>query len=182
MTCIVSVSSACGAYAAAIMKTLPLLLAVVLMAVAPHGVAAAPGKPPEPPGKAAQADKPDPPGQAAKASPAPGKKGDGAPPGRGPAGDGPPGAGPSGAAAPPPDPATPSDAELDDLRRAVESHEALPLAQIARIAESRSDGRVIDAQLLTVQGVLLYRLTLLDDTGRSWREYYVARTGNPVKL
>ena len=39
---------------------------------------------------------------------------------------------------------------------------------------------MVNAKLLQIDDTLLYELTLLDETGRSWREYYYARTGNPV--
>ena len=72
--------------------------------------------------------------------------------------------------------------ELAEAQRAVDAREALPLARIVAVAETRSTGRVINARLLRANGVLLYALTLLDDAGRSWREYYYARTGNPVAI
>ena len=64
----------------------------------------------------------------------------------------------------------------------VASREALPLARIITIAETGTTGRVINARLTRVDGTLLYQLTFLDDSGRSWREYFYARTGNPVVI
>lgn len=75
-----------------------------------------------------------------------------------------------------------SAADQDEAQRAVETHEALPLARIVAVAETRSAGHVINARLVRVDGVLLYQLTLLDEDGRSWREYYHARTGHPVVI
>jgi hypothetical protein len=149
------------------MRSLALLLAALVMALsAPAVLAAKPDKTPpgqaadkaEPPGQANRGDKPEPPGQAG-----------GGPNTPGPDGNGPPGQG--GAAT-----------EQDDAQRAVERHEALPLARIVAVAETRSSGHVINARLVRIDGVLLYQLTLLDDGGRSWREYYYARTGNPVVI
>ncbi len=65
---------------------------------------------------------------------------------------------------------------------AVQKGEALPLARIVQIAEGLSGARVINARLLTVRNVLLYKLTMLNETGYSWRDYYYARTGNRVVL
>lgn len=149
------------------MRPLAILLAALVMALSPPAVLAAkPDKTPpgqaadkaEPPGQANRGDKPEPPGQA----------GDGPNP-PGPDGNGPPGQGETAT-------------EQDDAQRAVERHEALPLARIVAVAETRSDGHVINARLVRIDGVLLYQLTLLDDGGRSWREYYYARTGNPVVI
>lgn len=70
--------------------------------------------------------------------------------------------------------------EQDEAQAAVESKDALPLAKIVEIAQGINAGRVIDAKLVHIDGFLLYELTMLDDAGRSWRDYYYARTGNPV--
>jgi hypothetical protein len=72
--------------------------------------------------------------------------------------------------------------DQDAAHSAVLRLEALPLAKIIKIAERRMAGRVINARLLRVSGVLLYQLTRLDEVGRSWRDYYNAATGNPVVL
>ena len=72
--------------------------------------------------------------------------------------------------------------EADLAKQAVDKHEALPLAKIIKIAEEQTTGRVIDARLVRVSTTLLYQLTFLDDTGRSWRAYFYARSGNPVTI
>jgi uncharacterized membrane protein YkoI len=72
--------------------------------------------------------------------------------------------------------------DQDVAQSAVERLEALPLAKIIKVAEGRTAGKVINARLLRVSGVLLYQLTRLDDKGRTWRDYYNAATGNPVVL
>lgn len=95
-------------------------------------------------------------------------------PGRG--SDGPNGAshGPGAAASSPVD--------QDEALRAVERGEAVPLSQIVTIAEGRPQGgHVVNARLVRIEDFLLYQLTMLDDTGRSWRDYYYARSGNPVE-
>jgi hypothetical protein len=68
----------------------------------------------------------------------------------------------------------------EEALEAVESGRALPLATMIRKAEAATDARVIDAQLTTVDGFLLYRLTMLDQQGRVWRSNWYARTGNLV--
>lgn len=72
--------------------------------------------------------------------------------------------------------------DQDAAQRAVQRREALPLSKIIGIAQKQTEGRVINARLLRVSGVLLYQLTILDGEGRSWRDYYSAASGNPVVL
>lgn len=165
------------------MRPIAILLAALVMALTPPAVLAKTDKTPpgqaakaanpEPPGQARQDDKQEPPGQGGSGPNPPGPDGAGPP---GPDGNGPPG--PDGDGPPGQSMAT----DQDDAQRAVERHEALPLARIVAVAETRSDGHVINARLVRIEGVLLYQLTMLDDTGRSWREYYDARTGNPVVI
>jgi hypothetical protein len=153
---------------AAIMRTLAILLVALAIALSPPAALAKSDKTPpgqamgnqEPPGQAQRGDKPAPPGQS---------------------GDGP--HGPDGAGPPGQDGGHAGQGALSDqneAQRAVESKQALPLARIVSIAQSRTPGHVINARLVRIEGVLLYQLTLLDETGRSWRDYYYARTGNPV--
>ena len=157
----VSDFSAWAGYARAIMRALAIVLAALVMALSAPAVLAKSGTPP---GQAKKAEKSEPPGQA--------KKDDKPePPGRAKSGQGPDGNGPPG-----------RQTEQDDAQQAVRAHEALPLARIVAVAEGRSSGHVINAKLVRVDGVLLYQLTMLDEGGRSWREYYYARTGNPVVI
>jgi hypothetical protein len=146
------------------MRTLAILLAALVITLSPAAALAKSDK--TPPGQAAKAEKPEPPGQADRTEPPGQAKND--PPG--PDGEGPPGQARGSSAG----------SDQNEARRAVEASEALPLARIVTIAETRTDGHVIDARLVRVEGTLLYQLTLLDTDGRSWREYYYARTGNPV--
>jgi hypothetical protein len=167
----VSDFSGWGGYAGPIMRTLAILLAALAISLTPSAALAKndktpPGQAiksdkPEPPGQAKNADKPDPPGQSKNSGKA-------NPPGLNKPDDSP------GSAA------VPSNTDADEAQRAVERHEALPLAKIIKIAEGQTTGRVIDARLVRASGVLLYQLTFLDDTGRSWRAYFYARSGNPV--
>ena len=165
------------------MRNLAILLAVLAVALGPSAAWAKNDK--TPPGQVVNADKPDPPGQTQQDD-----KPD--PPGQTKQGDqhNPPGQGKQGDKPEPPgltknnngtNPTGPSTAdELRAAQRAVEAREALPLARIITIAQARTTGHVINARLTTVNGTLLYQLTFLDETGRSWREYFYARTGNPV--
>ena len=173
---IVSDFSAWRGYPGAIMRTLAIVLGALVIAFSPPAFAK-PGD--TPPGQSVKADKSEPPGQSNKPdkSEPPGQSNGppdqtkNEPNGKGPDGSGPPGR------------TTSSDgtsSEQNEAQRAVESRQALPLAKIVTIAQSQTTGRVIDAQLVRIDDVLLYRLTLLDESGRSWREYYYARTGNPV--
>lgn len=150
-----------------IMKPFAILLAAFVTVLAPSAVLAKSDKIPpgqaakaersEPPGKAKKGDKPEPPSQAKKGPTPPGPDGNG-PPGRR------------------------TTTDQDEAQGAVDSKQALPLARIVAVAETRSSGHVINARLVRIEGVLLYQLTLLEEGGRSWREYYYARTGNPVVI
>lgn len=151
------------------MRPVAILLTALVVALSPAAVLAKSGT--TPPGQATKSDKAEPPGQA--------KSEDKPEPPRGPNPPGLDGAGPPGPDGNGP-PGQSNSAEQDDAQRAVENREALPLARIVAVAEGRSTGHVINARLVRVDGVLLYQLTLLDESGRSWREYYYARTGNPV--
>ncbi len=160
------------------MRILAILLATLAMALSSPPALAKSDK--IPPGQAAKA-KPEPAGQAkGKANP-PGPDGNG-PPGQaggGPNPPGPDGNGPPGQTGPEDGGGSASDQNA--AQQAVEAKEALPLTRIMSIAQTRSaGGHVINARLVRIDGVLLYQLTMLDDDGRSWREYYYARTGNPV--
>lgn len=54
---------------------------------------------------------------------------------------------------------------------------ALPLSEISGRAVAQWGGRVIDAKLVTRDGTLVYRLTMLSDEGVSRRVFYDARSG-----
>ena len=155
------------------MKRLTLILTAPLIALALPGMAAppehagGPGGNPSPPGQAAESG-------ASPSPSAPAQSGSGSPPsaqagkkaGQQPGASG--------------DQGVPSD--QDAAQRAVQRREALPLSKIIGIARKQTAGRVINARLLRVSGVLLYQLTILDGEGRSWRDYYLAASGNPVVL
>jgi uncharacterized membrane protein YkoI len=146
------------------MRTLAILMAALVMALGPQVALAKSDK--SPPGQAARAEDSDSPGQSGQTDSSGSGKSQNKPepPGQAKKPDGPPG----------------QAVEFTDAQRAVETNQALPLARIVAVAATRSDGRVVNAKLIQIDNVLLYELTMLDETGRSWRDYYYARTGNPV--
>jgi uncharacterized membrane protein YkoI len=156
-----------------IMRLLAIITVALVLALCPPVLAksdkaqnAAPGQSEN--GKTG--DKPDPPGQVKKDEPGSGQEGASSL------------ASPPAAAKPPGSAKGLISIELDEVQRAVRSREALPLARIIAVAEERATGHVINAKLVRIDGTLLYQLTLLSETGQSWREYYYARTGNPVVI
>ena len=163
------------------MKELAILLAVLAVALGPTAALARNDKTPpgqvvsddgaDSPGQTGQDDKPDPPGEA--------KQGDQhQPPGQARQDDKP--DAPGHAKAPAGKFSTAD--ELAQAQRAVQANGALPLARIISIAEALTTGHVINVRLTTISDLLLYQLTFLDDRGRSWREYFNARTGKPVVI
>jgi hypothetical protein len=183
VTPIVSAFSGWKGYIGAIMRTLAILLATLAITLSPPAALAKTDK--TPPGQVDEADKPDPPGQAKPDKPDPPgqvKNGDKPEPPGHVKHDEPPGQVKKGGDAPNLTPPGTANDEIDEAQRAVERHEALPLAKIISIAEAGTTGRVINARLVRIDSTLLYQLTFLDDAGLSWRAYYYARSGNPVNI
>jgi hypothetical protein len=54
---------------------------------------------------------------------------------------------------------------------------ALPLERIVPIAERSGAGKVIDAALVQVRSRLVYKITMLNDTGLSRQLFFAARSG-----
>ena len=79
--------------------------------------------------------------------------------------------------------ATPSTEILsqDDALAAVENRRAVPLEQIMAEAARLTDGQIIDAQLITLRGFLLYELKVLETTGDVVELYFYARSGQVVR-
>jgi hypothetical protein len=69
--------------------------------------------------------------------------------------------------------------DQDAAVRAVEDLRALPLETIATKVHETTPGEIIDAQLITVDGFLLYEVKVLDGERLSV-DYYYARSGNKV--
>jgi hypothetical protein len=80
------------------------------------------------------------------------------------------------------EPGAPNASAADQALEAVESGRAVPLDRVLNQARSATGGDLIDTQLMTVQGFLLYELRMLLPDGRVERMYYYANTGNPVTM
>lgn len=64
--------------------------------------------------------------------------------------------------------------------RAVQSGAAVPLDTIVQGLADRAAGQLIDAQLIEVNGFLLYSIKVMSPTGRVSTQYFYARTGLAV--
>lgn len=89
------------------------------------------------------------------------------------------GGGPAAGSVVPPAPAT---TDQDLALKAVRSGQAMPLSDVVKQAVARWGGRVIDARLVDTGSRLVYRLTLISDTGLSQRIFVDAKTAVPVKV
>ncbi|CAN7599073.1 PepSY domain-containing protein [Devosia sp. LjRoot3] len=65
----------------------------------------------------------------------------------------------------------------DYARDLVNAGRAVSLASLMPDLQARSEGSVIDAELLNVQGILVYSVKVLRTDGRVTREYYYAQSG-----
>lgn len=65
--------------------------------------------------------------------------------------------------------------------QAVKSDRALPLDKIIALAKQYTNGEIIDAQLVTVRGFLLYDLKVLDAKGDVGDLYFYAVSGKIVR-
>ena len=79
-----------------------------------------------------------------------------------------------------PSPVGPSEQDL--ALGAVQSGQALPLSTIMKQAVSRWGGRVIDARLFKAGSRLVYRLTIVSDSGISQRVFLDAKTAIPLRV
>ena len=66
--------------------------------------------------------------------------------------------------------------------QAVRSGRALPLEDIMLRAKVLTDGEIIDAQLVSLQEVLLYEIKVLGKSGEVSELYFFARTGEYLDL
>ena len=64
---------------------------------------------------------------------------------------------------------------------AVESGKAMPLAEIVAAFTGAGLGEVIDADLVTISGILLYQLRIIDTEGVVRTIYYDAKSGRAVE-
>ena len=65
----------------------------------------------------------------------------------------------------------------DYARDLVNAGRAVSLASLMPDLQARSEGSVIDAELLNVQGILVYSVKVLRTDGRVTQEYYYAQSG-----
>lgn len=66
--------------------------------------------------------------------------------------------------------------------QAVRSGRALPLEDIMLRAQLLTDGEIIDAQLVSLQDVLLYEIKVLGKSGAVSELYFLARSGEYLDL
>jgi hypothetical protein len=66
--------------------------------------------------------------------------------------------------------------------QAVRKRQALPLEDILLRAKRLTDGEVIDAQLVSLQDVLLYEIKVLGTSGDVSELFFLARTGEFLDL
>lgn len=65
----------------------------------------------------------------------------------------------------------------DYARDAVSAGKAVSLSSLLPDLEERATGEVIDAELLDVQGILVYAVKVLRPNGQVTQEYYYAQSG-----
>jgi hypothetical protein len=71
--------------------------------------------------------------------------------------------------------------EQEQALAAVKSQRAIGLDKIMAAARGYTDGEIIDAQLITVRGFLLYDLKVLDSKGDVGDLYFYAQSGKIVQ-
>jgi hypothetical protein len=79
------------------------------------------------------------------------------------------------------DPATAAPLNQVQAIQAVEQARALPLEQIIQSATSYTAGNVVDANLMSVRGLLVYQIKVIEDNGRVNKLYFYARSGQLVR-
>lgn len=75
--------------------------------------------------------------------------------------------------------AVPDDQQV--VQNAVRGKSALSLAAITAVVADDTDGRILDVQLVTVNGIYLYDVTVLERDGVLHKLYYNARSGVRVR-
>jgi uncharacterized membrane protein YkoI len=73
------------------------------------------------------------------------------------------------------------DAGQSEAFDAVTEGRAMPLEDILNLADREEIGEVLDADLITVQGMLLYELRVIDANGAVSEVYYYAKSGVRVE-
>ena len=68
----------------------------------------------------------------------------------------------------------------DDALAMVQTHQALPLSDLAAIVRQRSGAEMIDAELLMAGEMLVYAIKVIDSAQRLSIQYYYARSGHYI--
>lgn len=76
---------------------------------------------------------------------------------------------------------TPANLGQSGAIEAVKSNRALPLEQIMTKARLHTQGEIVDAQLVSVRGFLLYELKVVEANGDVDELYFYASSGEPVQ-
>jgi uncharacterized membrane protein YkoI len=72
--------------------------------------------------------------------------------------------------------------EHDAIRGALQRGEVLPLAKILTIAQEKAPGDVVEVELESERGVLIYEIKVLTQSGRVREIEIDARTGAVLKV
>jgi len=72
--------------------------------------------------------------------------------------------------------------DQDDARRALREGKVMPLTAILEIVFKREKGTVLELELETEKGVLVYEIELLTDSGRKVQMWINARSGEILKV
>lgn len=67
------------------------------------------------------------------------------------------------------------------VQNAVRAKAALPLEAITSLVAAETDGRILDVQLVSVKGIYLYDVTVLEKDGVLHKLYYNARSGIRIR-
>lgn len=67
------------------------------------------------------------------------------------------------------------------VQNAVRAKAALPLEAITALVAAETDGRILDVQLVSVKGIYLYDVTVLEKDGVLHKLYYNARSGIRIR-
>jgi uncharacterized membrane protein YkoI len=67
------------------------------------------------------------------------------------------------------------------VQNAVRAKAALPLEAITSLVAAETDGRILDVQLVSVKGIYLYDVTVLEKDGVLHKLYYNARSGVRIR-
>jgi len=73
-------------------------------------------------------------------------------------------------------------AEADEVRHIQGTDQLLPLEAVIAKAKKRHDGRLIEAELKSLDGWDVYEIEILDEEGKVWETYFDAKTGKVLTL